>query len=193
MHRGFDALDALLHGLLRAEQAPATIQRDDAEMILYEPTPARAILDMIDQLALRTGDVFYDLGAGLGHVVILLHLLTGVRARGVEIEAAYCAHAQRCIQELGLSRVQVVNHDARHLDYTDGTVFFMYTPFTGTMLDTVLTTLSRVAQHHTITLCTYGACTFEMDRQAWLQQRHPETKHAYTLSVFDSVTPPVIV
>lgn len=189
LHRGFDALDALLHGLLRAEQAPPTVQRHDAEMILYEPTPARAILDMIDQVAIHTGDVFYDLGAGLGHVAIMVHLLTGAEARGVEIEAVYCAHAQRGIQELGLSQVHMINQDARHVDDTDGTVFFMYTPFIGALLDSVLATLLRIAHHHPIVLCTHGACTFDIAGQTWLRQRHPETQHAYALSVFDSISP----
>ncbi|MCZ6876098.1 MAG: class I SAM-dependent methyltransferase [bacterium] len=192
VHRGYDALDALLHGLLRAEQAPATVQRHDVEMILYEPTPARAILDLVDQVPLNADDVFYDLGAGLGHVAILVHLLTGARARGVEIETAYCEHARRCAKELGLSQVHVVNRDARNVDYTDGTVFFMYTPFTGTLLDTVLATLSRVARHHPITLCTHGACTFEMARQTWLRQHHPGSEHAYALGVFNSLPRPDI-
>ncbi len=187
VHRGYDALDALVHGLLRAEQAPATVQRQDVEMILYEPTPARAILDLLDQVPLNADDVFYDLGAGLGHVAILVHLLTGALAQCIEIEAAYCQHAQRCAKELGFSQVRVVNRDARNVDYTNGTVFFMYTPFTGTLLDTVLATLSSVARHHPITLCTYGACTFEMARQPWLRQRHPEAEHAYALGVFNSI------
>jgi hypothetical protein len=82
--------------------------------------------------------------------------------------------------------VVFVNRDARDVDYTDGTVFFMYTPFTGALLEAVLTTLSNVARCHPLTLCTFGACTFEVAKQRWLSLHHPETVHAYALAVFTS-------
>jgi len=188
IHRGYDALDALVQGLMRAELAPAPEQRCDVEMIGYEPTPARAILDLVDQVRPGADNVFYDVGAGLGHVAIMVHLLAGAAVRGVEIETLYCRHAQRCVEELGLTRVCFVNGDARDVDYTDGTVFFMYTPFSGGLLQTVLATLSGVARYHPLTLCTFGACTFEVARQPWLRLRHPAAMHAYALAVFTSMS-----
>jgi hypothetical protein len=62
----------------------------------------------------------------------------------------------------------------------------MYTPFTGTVLEAVLAALARQARHRAITLCTYGACTFEAAQQSWLRLRHPEAQHAYALAVFTS-------
>jgi hypothetical protein len=186
IHRGYDTLDALVQGLLRAEQAPMPVERRDIDMIPYEPTPARAILELVDQIQLHADDTFYDLGAGLGHVTILVHLLTGAAARGVEIEAVYCQHARLCAEELGLAKVSFLNYDARNVDYADGAAFFMYTPFTGTVLEAVLTTLAQQARHRAITLCTYGACTFEVAQQSWLRLRHAEAYHAYALAVFTS-------
>ncbi|MDH3603494.1 MAG: class I SAM-dependent methyltransferase [Candidatus Tectomicrobia bacterium] len=186
VHRGYDTLDALVQGLMRAEQAPTAGEHRDIDMIPYEPTPARAILELVDQIQWKANDVFYDLGAGLGHVTILVHLLTGAAARGVEIEAAYCLHARRCAEELGLSNVRFLNQDARDVDYTAGAVFFMYTPFTGTVLESVLATLACQARYRAITLCTYGACTFEVAQQPWLRLRHPEANHVYALAVFTS-------
>jgi len=187
IHRGYDTLDALMHGLLSTEQAPVVVQRREIDMIAYEPTPARVILDLVDQVGLTAQDVFYDIGAGLGHVVLLVHLMTQAVARGVEIEAAYCRHAQQCAEALGLSQVHFVQSDARQMHYADGTVFFMYTPFTGEPLHTVLAGLHRVARNHAIVLCTYGACTFEVVRQPWLRLRHAAAEHAYALAVFTSV------
>jgi cyclopropane fatty-acyl-phospholipid synthase-like methyltransferase len=187
VHRGYDTLDALVQGLFRADEAPAAEQPRERDMIHYEPTPARAILDMVDQLRLSAADVFYDLGAGLGHVAMLVHLLTGAVARGVEIEAAYCRHAQRCVEELGLTPVHFLHCDARQVDYADGSVFFMYTPFTGELLDTVLAILADHARRRPITLCTYGACTFEAAQQPWLRLCRPEAEHAYAVAVFTSL------
>ncbi len=186
LHRGFDALDALVQGLIRAEQTPAVGRRREIEMIPYEPTPARAILDLVDQVRLSADDVFYDVGAGLGHVAILVHLMTGAAARGVEIETTYCKHAQHCAEELGLSQVHFLNRDARHVDYADGSVFYMFTPFSGKLLDTVLATLACHARSRPITVCTHGPCTFEVARQPWLRLHHPEAEHAYALAVFKS-------
>ena len=186
VHRGYDALDALVQGVLRAEAAPTAETRRDIDMVHYEPTPARVILDLVDQTQLRADDVFYDLGSGLGHVTILVNLLTGAASCGVEIEAEYYQHAQRCAEELGLSAVRFFNLDARQADYTDGTVFFMYTPFTGKLLETVLTALAREAHRRPITICTYGACTAEVANQSWVRSNCSETEQVYTLAVFHS-------
>ncbi len=123
IHRGYDALDALVQGLIRAEQVPEPVQALDRDMVHYEPAPARAILDLVDQVQWTDDDVFYDLGSGLGHVAMLVHLMTGAPARGVEIDAAYSQHARNCAEELGLPHVQFLNCDARETDYADGTVF----------------------------------------------------------------------
>ena len=186
VHRGYDALDALVHGLLRADTAPPTTDSWDLEMTPYEPTPSRVILDLVDQTQLRAEDVFYDLGSGLGHVPILVHLLTGAAAHGIEIEAAYCQHAQRCAEELGLSAVSFVNQDARQADYSGGTVFFMYTPFTGQVLESVLAALAREARRRPITIGAYGACSAEVAKQSWVRWPGPEVDQAYTLAVFHS-------
>jgi hypothetical protein len=188
IHRGYDALDALVQGLIRAEQAPEPLQLLERDMVHYEPTPARVVLDMIDQVQLTANDVFYDLGAGLGHVAILVHLLTGATAKGVEIETAYSRHAQCCAEELGLlqSKVHFVNRDVRDVDYADGSVFFMYTPFTGALLEVVLAALARQARRQRLTVCTHGACTFDVAQQPWLQLRDPEANQAQVLAVFES-------
>jgi len=51
------------------------------EMIAYRPTPAHAILELIKDANLCQDDVFCDLGSGLGHVVMLVALLSGARHR----------------------------------------------------------------------------------------------------------------
>ena len=186
IHRGYDALDALVQGLMRTDQAPRLHQPHDIEMVHYEPTPARAVLDLVDRVRLTAEDIFYDLGAGLGLVVMLVHLLTGAISRGVEIESAYVVHARQCAEELGVSGVEFLNLDARHADYTDGTVFFMYTPFTGALMDAVLARLEAEAHRRPITICTYGACTAEVAEQSWLRLSDAASMQAYALAIFRS-------
>ena len=188
MHRGYDDLDALIQGLIWTEPDPDILQSRHVDMIPYEPTPARVILDLVDQVSLSAEDVFYDLGSGLGHVAILAHLITGATSIGVEIEADYCLHAEHRAVALGLSKLHFLNLDARHACYADGTVFFMYTPFTGEILSAVLDILARKALCRPMIVCTYGACTFEVLGQPWLRLRHTDMEQIYALAVFDSVS-----
>ncbi|ETW95540.1 MAG: hypothetical protein ETSY1_30175 [Candidatus Entotheonella factor] len=62
----------------------------------------------------------------------------------------------------------------------------MYTPFVGTVLETVLTALANEARSRPITVCTHGACTSDVAQQPWLQLRHPEAAQAHALAVFNS-------
>jgi hypothetical protein len=186
LHVGYDGLDALINGVFALDPHPAPTHEPEAEMVHCEPTPARAILDLVDRVQMRPGDRFYDLGAGLGQVVLLVHLLSGVRARGIEVDPGYCASARRVAAELNLTGVAFVQADARVADYGDGTLFFMFTPFTGAMLHAVLNRLQHEAQTRPITLCTYGTCALHVAEQPWLRAADPAAVHPYKLAVFTS-------
>jgi hypothetical protein len=183
-----DYLDVFVNGILHIDHLPAETRDLQPGMIGYHPTPARVIFALIEHTHLSAHEVFYDLGAGLGRVVLLVGLLTTAQVKGVECEPAYCAFAQQRADSLHLSRVTFLNVDARQADYADGTVFFLYTPFTGRMLQEVLAKLALVAQSHPITLATYGACTRDVAQQHWVQ---PTVQQAFahdTLTLFTSTT-----
>jgi hypothetical protein len=186
IHAGYDALDVLVDGLLGLESAPEALAERSAEMVHLEPTPARAILELVDRVPLTRDDVFYDLGSGLGQVVILVNLLTGVEARGVEVEPAYWQFAQDCADRLALANVTYLNIDARQADYTEGTVFYLFTPFTGRMLEQVLGRLQDLALRSPIVLCTYGPCTLRVAREPWLSNVDGNADHDFKLAVFHS-------
>jgi hypothetical protein len=141
---------------------------------------------MAERAAFNKNDLFFDLGSGLGQVVILVHLLTGAAARGVEYEPAYWHYAATCASHLHLSNVQFVNLEARMGDYSHGTVFFMYTPFEGCMLEEMLTILKKEAAKRRIRIFTYGPCTFTVARQNWLTCKNNITGNPYELYEFSS-------
>jgi hypothetical protein len=167
---GYDSLDALVNGLLLTEDAPLTVSPRDPEMLAYQPTPARIILEMVETLDFGKDDVFCDIGSGLGQVSILVHLLSGVRAQGVEIEAAYCEYARCCARRLNLSGVEFINADARQADMSEATVFYLNTPFRGRMLEQALERFKRESARRSIRLCTYGPCTPRVARHPWLER-----------------------
>jgi hypothetical protein len=181
---GYDSLDALVNGLLLTEVAPEGVRQREPEMVFYQPTPARIVLEMVEKADFRQDDVFYDIGSGLGHVSILVHLLSGVRAKGVEVEPAYCHYARRCARGLNLSQVEFINVDAREADYSDGTIFFLYTPFEGRMLERVLEKLEDESRKRRIRLYTYGPCTLQVTRQRWLERLDQNGNQVDRLAIF---------
>ncbi len=187
---GYDALDALVAGVLLDESPPATVRPElrgwDPEMVPYQPTPARIVLELAARVRPADGDVFYDLGAGLGQVCVLVHVLSGVRAVGVEIDPVLWTYGERMARRLGLPEVTFIVGDAREVDLTPGTLFFLYTPFTGSLLETVLARLRLVAAQHPIRLASYGPCTPVVARQKWLSLEGPAHDDPDRLAVFRS-------
>jgi hypothetical protein len=183
----YDCLDAFVGGLLLGAPVPEETQAREPEMVYYQPTAARIILQLIDRARITERDVLYDLGSGLGQVVMLVHLLTGARAKGVEFQPSYCDYANECIRALNLSGVESINLDAREADYSDGTVFFMYTPFQGQLLQDVLQRLRHEARRRMIRVGTYGPCSLQVSQQDWLQCVDQAAPHMHRLAIFRSV------
>jgi hypothetical protein len=183
--RGYGALDSLFAGLLDAGELPDERIAREPEMVAYQPTPARAILALLERGQIGADDVFYDLGSGLGRVVILVALLAGARAKGIEIEPGFCEYAARCAARLGVRDVEFIQADAREAPLSGGTVYFLYTPFRGALLQRVLARLQLMAAARPIRVCSFGPCTAEIARAAWLQ---PLAAHSpRELAVFQSL------
>lgn len=184
---GYDSLDLFINGLLLNQAVPLETKTREAGMVYYQQTPARIIFELIEKAQLTGKDVFYDIGSGLGQVPILVNLLSGAKAKGIEFEPAYCGYASRCAADLNLSGVEFINADARTADYAGGTVFFMYTPFEGSILQEVLAKLREESQRRRIRLFTYGPCTPQVSRQSWLKGVDQNGDHLYKLAAFRSL------
>jgi hypothetical protein len=62
-----------------------------------------------------------------------------------------------------------VAQDARVTDLSSGTVFYLYTPFAGSILRQVLDRLRSVAAARPIRVCTFGPCTSVVADERWLE------------------------
>jgi hypothetical protein len=182
----YDALDLLISGLLHTGTRPRERSVREAEMVAYQPTPAHAILDLIKHANLRQDDVFYDLGSGLGHVVMLVALLSGAHGIGIELEPAYVSYARRCARRLRVQNVEFVQADAREAVLTDGSVFFMYSPFNGALLRRVLERLHAEAAKRPIRVCTYGPCTSVTASASWLKPEDGRSRNENQVAIFHS-------
>jgi hypothetical protein len=151
------------------------------ESIGYLSSGISAIVRATFEIPVTRDDVFVDLGAGLGKVGMVVHLLTGARTRGIEVQPSLVAHARARADALGLEDVTFTAEDARLSDLDEGTVFFLYLPFTGATLAAVLSGLSRVARTRPIVVCTLGLDLRGVDD--WLTPRQTD---AYWISIYDS-------
>ncbi len=166
--QGYDYLDELISGVLQFEDPGAGVAQLTDEMVFYQPTPARHIFDLIRRTALTEQDVLIDLGSGMGHVPLLVAICTKARGIGIEVDAAYVDCAQKSAKTLNLNSIAFLQQDARAADLSVGTVFHLYTPFTGTILRNVLDSLTQVAASHRIRVSTLGPCTSIIAKEPWL-------------------------
>ena len=181
---GYDYLDELISGVLQFEEPNDADTHREPDMVFYQPTPARHIFSLIGLSALTANDVLVDLGSGLGHVPLLISICTRARSIGIELEPSYVQRAQQCAQRLNLSGVTFIEQDARTADLSNGTVFYLYTPFAGSILRCVLDLLRREAATRYIRICTYGPCTSVIAEERWLMAyAAPETDR---IAVFHS-------
>jgi Histone methylation protein DOT1 len=144
----------------------------------------RHILQLIAATALAEDEVFVDLGAGLGHVPLVVSMVTGAQSLGIEVQAPYVASAQECTRSLHLSRVRFIPQDAREADLSSGTVFYLYSPFNGSILTDVLSALRMESTRRPIKICSLGPCTRTVANEKWLKAR--TLSDTGRITVFDS-------
>ena len=182
---GFDYRDELVSGVLQLPEPSAPNLQPSLEMVPYQPTPVRHVLHLIAAAAVAEDDVFVDLGSGLGHVPLLVSMVTGAQSFGIEVQAAYVASARECAQSLGLSRLHFIAQDARDADLSRGTTFYLYSPFKGSILAGVLSALRRESLHRPIKICSLGPCTHRLSHETWLKAS--ALSDTGRITVFDSL------
>jgi hypothetical protein len=105
---------------------------------------ASALVRALDAIPVRASDRVLDLGAGLGKLLALTHLLTGASVRGIEIQSSLVCRA--------LPLANVIEGDVRDADLGDPTVVFLYCPFSGPVVHAVAERLDRT----NATVCAFG-------------------------------------
>ena len=87
-------------------------------------------------------------------------------------------------RRLGLGPVTFLNDDARHADLSEGTAFFMYTPFRGAMMEAVLQRVALASPQRDLWVCTFGTCAEQVARQPWLTRVTQRGEGASALAIF---------
>jgi len=175
-----EARDAAVEGALGLGGPPPDCAPPGADLIGYHASGVGPIALALTAAEVGPGHVLIDLGSGLGKVVLLARLFTGARARGVELQATLVDRARATACALG-AEVTFVHADARDVDLDDGDVFFLYAPFTGAVLATVLGRLRAVGARRRIVVCALGLDLHHL--APWLTAREAPS---FWLTVYES-------
>jgi hypothetical protein len=146
------------------------------------PSAVDEILTMVQELPLRAQDELVDIGSGVGRAVILAHLLSGARARGIEVQAHLVQLARERAAALQLNDVAFTHANAADVEL-EGNVFFLYAPANGELLTRVVQRLEAAAKRRRIAVCTVA---LDLRGQAWLKPRRTSCE---TLTIYESTAP----
>jgi SAM-dependent methyltransferase len=159
--------DAWIDELLGIEPPPPDAPDLPRGAVPYLPCGVDEIVTTVQEVPVGPGDELVDLGSGLGRVAVLVHLLSGARTCGIEIQAALVDRARARCTALGLTAVSFVHGDAADAEL-DGSIFFLYAPFNGDLLARVVRRLAGVARRRPIVV---AAVALELPDAPWLIAR----------------------
>lgn len=165
-----EPLDAFVDGMLGLPRVAETGIAPGDELIHYEPAPASVVLDLVDHGGLGAGDVVCDVGSGIGRIPLLLHLLTGTKTMGLELDSGLAAIGERAARGLELGGVELRTGDARTADFAGADVFVLVTPFKGRVLEDVLGRLRASCAPAPLRLVSFGPGTPWIARVPWLER-----------------------
>jgi protein-L-isoaspartate O-methyltransferase len=149
------ARDAFVDRALSLEPAPDDGPELPRGGVPYLPCPVDTLCRVLEQAQVDSRDVFVDVGSGAGRTAALVQLLTGATVHGIEVQRRLLEASLDLMKRLRLHRFSATWGDAaaKAECLAQGDVFFMYCPFGGSRLETLLGSLARVARTKDIRLC----------------------------------------
>lgn len=188
-----DERDVWLDRVLELEAIPDDGPHLPRGCVPYLPCSVDALLRTVEYAQVEASDVFVDVGAGVGRAALLVHLLTGASAIGLEVQPELVRASRALASRLNVQRYAPVEGDAAQLvgDITTGSVFFLYCPFSGERLERVLDALEPLARARPIRVCCVD---LPLPPRAWLTLASPpdEDLRVYRSTLLDEPTGPAL-
>jgi SAM-dependent methyltransferase len=129
--------------------------------IIYQAGNYWNIRRIIGVLDVSADDVFYDIGCGKGRCLCMLARLPIRRVVGIELDPVLVSAARKNAERLRRRRapIEVRCQDAATADYSEGTIYFLYSPFGPATMRDVLNGIQKslVVQPRKITIIYYNA------------------------------------
>jgi SAM-dependent methyltransferase len=150
-------------------------------------TPYRLIKTFLRQLDLKESDVLYDLGSGYGRVPLYASLATPAMCKGIEIVPERVDEAATVGRKLGIKNVEFSQGSVTDQDYGDGTVFFLFNPFSEETFREVIDQLEKISLQKKIRIVSLGPSTARFQYEHWLKPVESESMdHPWGLTIFES-------
>ncbi|MFC2149399.1 hypothetical protein ACFLQ8_01735 [Candidatus Auribacterota bacterium] len=169
------AIDWLLkHQVVKTERTIAediSLVRD--EQYMYGGTPYGKVQGMLKALGLKHDDVLYDLGSGYGRVILYAGMVTDVgHAVGLELVNQRVNRCNEIKDELKLNNIEFRQANCRDEDvrFDNGTVFFLFNPFSSDTLNIVGEKLKDIASGKKIRIVSLGSSNGYFERCNWLRK-----------------------
>lgn len=114
----------------------------------YATIPYGSIFRILDSLSLRDSDVFVDLGSGKGRTVCCAATYNIRRVIGVEdVEALHRTAKQNAERMRGRrAPISLIHGRAQNVDFTMGSIFYLFNPFGPETLREVVAKLKEGIQ-----------------------------------------------
>jgi len=120
--------DHLVEEVLDVAYPPLDDWQLPSDAVPYSPSGLSEILFALDNAELGPHETFVDLGSGLGKVVLLVALLSGAQACGVELDPRLVESSRSAARALGLRNTRFVEADIRVAALPAADVYYMFIP-----------------------------------------------------------------
>lgn len=156
------------------------------ERFLYEGTPYILLRSLFHELSLSADDILFDLGSGYGRVVFYAGIVTRAQIIGVEIVPERIASSLSLRNTLRLERVDFIRANVLEYEYSRGTVFFLFNPFTKDTLHKVAQTLEHIANQKHIRIVSVAECAHFFDTLPWLHTTYTDGQRPFDIRIYRS-------
>lgn len=147
--------DAWVNAQLGLHELPDDGPELPRDGVPYLPASVDSLLRFVELANLNAHDVIVDVGSGVGRAAWVLHVLTGARVIGIEVQRSL-------VREIdGLT---FINADASVTHPPDATAYFLYCPFSGATLERWLDALPPSP-------LVIGCVDFTLPVRPWLSTR----------------------
>lgn len=125
------------------------------EAVGYLPCPVGTLLAAIALARIGPADVFLDVGSGAGRAAMVIHLCTGAKVVGVEVQPHLVREAEQLGRRLGRALEWVEGDAVESIDrVTAPTVVFLYCPFSSERAEAFLERVRRLPRLRPLRVCS---------------------------------------
>jgi hypothetical protein len=147
--------DDYLDGMFHLSRLEAGDQRVSGATLNLS-SRAERVSDFLSAMKPGPTDVVFDLGSGSGKVALTVAASTRCSVHGVEIVSSFVDDSRRSADSFGMSRAQFTAADVRDVDFSGGTIFYLFHPFHGPIAQHVAASLAELALRAPISLYVAG-------------------------------------